>query len=298
MKTILLAISFLVAQQSLNAQPKTPPGFLWQVEINGSEFTLAGSIHAGKKEQYPLPKGYLIEYKKSDFIIFEIKDDFESIQEQIFAYAEKDRLEENQFLDNYLSMESKKTLAALFQGEEETLQRLYGYEGWLLNMSIMGMSPKFIGYEPKLAVDKYFHDFASKDKKPIYGLDDIETQIRIFELEVPHEVQVKILENGLKTIEMRAKSEQPLFDAYFSQDRDAFEKAFLTPMNFENPQVKAMYDRVFAARNKAWVQKLIELANTEKGQYFMLVGCGHYFGPENVLELLKEEGFKPKEYKK
>jgi uncharacterized protein YbaP (TraB family) len=298
MKRILLAISFLIVQQSLHAQAETPPGFLWQVEINGSEFTLAGSIHAGKKEHYPLPKGYLEEYKKSDFVIFEIKDDFESIQEEIFAYAEKDRLEENQFLDNYLSVESKTTLAALFKGEEETLQRLYGYEGWLLNMSIMGMSPRFIDYDPKLAVDRYFHDFASKDKKPIYGLDDIETQISIFEFQVPHEDQVKILESSLKTIKMRTKSEQPLFDAYFSQDRDALEKAFLTPMNFENPQVKAMYDRVFAARNKAWVQKLIELANTEKGQYFMLVGCGHYFGPENVLELLKKEGFKPKEYKK
>jgi uncharacterized protein YbaP (TraB family) len=293
-----LAISFVIAQHSLHAQPETPPGFLWQVEINGSEFTLAGSIHAGKTELYPLPKGYLEEYKKSDFIILEIKDDFESIQEQIFAYAEKDRLEENQFLDNYLSVESKTTLAALFKGEEETLQRLYGYEGWLLNMSIMGMLPKFIDYEPKLAVDRYFHDFATEDKKPIYGLDDIETQIGIFEFEVPHEEQVKILESSLKTGKMRAKSEQPLFDAYFNQERDAFKKAFLTPMNFENPQVKAMYDRVFAARNKAWIQKLIELANTEKGQYFMLVGCGHYFGPENVLELLEKEGFKPKNYNK
>ncbi|MFO7997783.1 MAG: TraB/GumN family protein [Bacteroidales bacterium] len=144
---------------------------------------------------------------------------------------------------------------------------------------------------------KYFHDLAIKDKKTIYGLDDIETQIGIFELKLPSEVQLKALENGLKSINMKAKSEQPLFDAYYSQNRDAFEKAFLTPMNFENPQVKAMYDRIFVARNKAWVQKLIELANKEKGQYFMLVGCGHYFGPENVIELLKKEGFKPKEYK-
>lgn len=297
MKPILLAILFLATQQSLSAQAEVPSGFLWQVEINGSEFTLAGSIHAGKKEHYPFPKGYLKEYKKSDFIIFELKDDFESIKEQIFAYAEKDRLEESQYLNNYLSEESKKTLAALFRGEEETLQRHYAYEGWLLNMSIMGMSPRLIGYEPKLAVDKYFHDLAIKDKKTIYGLDDIETQIGIFELKLPSEVQLKVLENGLKSINMKAKSEQPLFDAYYSQDRDAFEKAFLTPMNFENPQVKAMYDRIFVARNKAWVQKLIELANKEKGQYFMLVGCGHYFGPENVLELLKKEGFKPKEYK-
>ncbi|MEE4215920.1 MAG: TraB/GumN family protein, partial [Bacteroidales bacterium] len=107
MKTILLAILLLATQQSLSAQAEVAPGFLWQVEINGSEFTLAGSIHAGKKEHYPLPEGYLKEYKKSDFIVFELKDDFESIKEQIFAYAEKDKLEESQYLDNYLSEENK-----------------------------------------------------------------------------------------------------------------------------------------------------------------------------------------------
>ena len=296
MKRIVLFIAFLVCQQILIAQSDSPPAFLWQVNINGSEFTLAGSIHAAKKENYPLPNAYIEAYKEADFIIFEIKEDFESIQEQIFAYAEKDKLMEDQFLNNYLSPESMEILALLYKGNEETLHRQYEYEGWLLNMTVMGMTPKMIGFDPELAIDKYFHDLATSDQKPILGLDQIETQIQLFEFEAPLETQINILERGLKTVEMRARSEQPLFDAYFSQNRDAFEKAFLTPMDFENPQVKAMYDRVFASRNKAWVQKIIELANKEQGKYFMLVGCGHYFGPENILELLKKEGFNPTIY--
>lgn len=298
MKTILIAIALLVTQQSLSAQSEVPPGFLWQVEIYDSEFTLAGSIHAAKKENYPLPNAYIEAYKEADFIIFEIKEDFESIKEQMFTYAEKDKLMEDQYLDNYLSQESLEILASLFKGNEGALHRQYEYEGWLLNMTVMGMTPKMIGFDPELAIDKYFHDLATSDRKSIYGLDQVDTQFQLFEFEAPLEAQINILESGLKTAQMRAKSEQPLFDAYFSQDRDAFEKAFLTSMNFENPQVKAMYDRVFVARNKAWVQKIIELANTEKGHYFMLVGCGHYFGPENVLELLKNEGFKPENYNK
>ena len=148
MKTILLSIAILVYQLCIIAQPDIPPGFLWQVKINGSQFTLAGSIHAGKEENFPLPNAYLEAYKKADFIILELKEDFETIKEQMFTYAEKDRLEEDQYLNNYLSPESMEMLALLFKGNEETLQRQYGYEGWLLNMSVMGMTPKMIGYDP------------------------------------------------------------------------------------------------------------------------------------------------------
>jgi uncharacterized protein YbaP (TraB family) len=295
MKTLILSIAFSVCIQNIIAQPEMPPGFLWQVNINGSEFTLAGSIHAGKKENYPLPNAYLEAYKKADFIIFEIKEDFESIKEHMFTYAEKDKLQEDQYLNNFLSPESMEILALLFKGNEETLQRQYRYEGWLLNISVMGMTPKMIGYDPELAVDKYFHDLATNDQKTIIGLDQIETQFKLFEFEAPLEAQINILESGIKTIEMKAKSAQPLFEAYFGQDPDAFKKAFLASLDFENPQVKAMYERVFAKRNKAWVQKLIELSKAQTGNYFMLVGCGHYFGPENVLELLKNEGFIPSE---
>jgi uncharacterized protein YbaP (TraB family) len=296
MKTILLSIAFLVFQQVLIAQPDVPAGFLWQVKINGSEFTLAGSIHAGKEENFPLPDAYLKAYQQADFIIFEIKEDFESIKEHMFAYAEKDRLKEDQYLNNFLSPESLEILASLFQGNEETLQRQYGYEGWLLNMSVMGMTPKMIGFDPQLAVDKYFHDLATKDQKKILGLDQIETQLKLFEFEAPLEAQIRILERGLKTVEMKANSEQALFEAYFNQDPERFETAFLAPLNFENPQVKAMYENVFVSRNKAWVQKLIGFSEAQPGRYFMLVGCGHYFGPENVLELLRNEGFKPQKF--
>lgn len=291
MKTIVLSIAILVCHQTAMAQPDTPPGFLWEVEINGSVFSLAGSIHAGKKDLYPLPKAYLEAYKKADIILFEVKEDFESIREQIFNYAQKDRLEEGQSLDNHLSPESLEILAVLFEGDEETLQRQYGYEGWLLNMSVMGMTPKLIGYDPELAVDKYFHDLASSDKKIILGLDKIETQFKLFEFEAPFEAQLQVIENGLKTVEMRARSEQPLFESYYSQDTEAFREAFLAPMNFENPQIKSMYENVFVKRNKAWVQKLIELSEKQAGNYFMLVGCGHFFGPDNVLELIKKKGF-------
>ena len=179
----------------------------------------------------------------------------------------------------------------MFKGKEELLARYYRYEGWLLNMAVSGRRSKLIGYDPGLAVDKYFHDMATEDQKMILGLDQLETQLKLFEFEATREQQVGIIESALKRAKQQALSEQPIFESYYSQDTDAFREAFLGNLDMENPQVRAVYDRVFVSRNKAWVRKLIELSETMPGNYFMLVGCGHYFGPDNVLELLENEGF-------
>lgn len=290
MKTIVLSLLFMICQQIMIAQSETIPGFLWQANINGSEFTFAGSIHAGKKELFPLPDSYLKAYKEANYILFELKDDFTSIKNEIFKYAAKDSLNEDQYLDKYLSQEDKEILSLLFSGKEEILQRYYHFKGWLLNMTISGRLSKMIGYDPELAVDKYFHKLAVDDQKVILGLDKIETQLKLFEFEAPHEVQVQIIDATLKNAEKKAWAELPLFESYYNQDTEAFQEAFLAGMNFENPQIKAMYDKVFTDRNKAWVNKLIELSRTHPGNYFILVGCGHYFGPDNVLDLLNKEG--------
>ena len=296
MKAIVLSILFMVCQQTMMAQTDTPPGFLWQVNINGSQFSLAGSIHAGKKDHYPLPKAYLNAYKQADYVILELKDDFKKLEKMVFSYAAKDSLKEDQYLDNYLSQESKDLLAFLFKGKEEVLLRYYRHEGWLLNMTILGKKSKLIGYDPEFAIDKYFHELATNDQKTILGLEQIETQLRLFEFHVPLETQVQIINSSLNATEQQARAEQPLFDTYFSQDTEAFRETFLSIMNLENPQIKKMYELTLVDRNKAWVKKLIELSKTSTGNYFMLVGCGHYFGPDNVLELLEEEGYMVKPY--
>lgn len=290
MRTIVLSLLIVVCQQTLMAQTKTAAAFLWQVNINGSEFNLAGSVHTGKKG-LTLPEAYLNAYKQADIIIFELKDDSETLKEMIFKYAEKDSLSEDQYLDKYLSQESRDMLTDLFKGEEDVLSRYFHYEGWLLNMAISGKKSRLIGYDPELSVDMYFHDMATKDKKEIVGLDQIETQLKLFDFEVPLETQVQIVESAIQRAEQQARTEQSLYDTYYSQDQEAFREAFYEMMNFEDPQKGSIYDKVFVKRNIAWVKKLIELSETRPGVYFMVVGSGHYFGPGNLIELLDKEGY-------
>jgi len=263
--------------------------FTWKVKINGSAFYLAGSIHAASERNYPLPETYLKSYKKADKVILELEDDFETLENKIFLYAEKDKLPGGLNLGDSLNPESIYKLREIIGNDK--LDKSLGYEAWLLNMFIAGSKSKLCGYDPKLAIDKYFHDLATKDKKEIIGLDEIQTQLALFDFDMPFKIQIQILEKAVSEMAMKAKGEEELFKAYFENDLVKFEKEFLKTYDFENPQIQKMYEKVFTKRNTSWVEKFIELSKGNPGSYFVLVGSGHYFGPNNLLELLESKGY-------
>ena len=274
-----------------NAKSSDKPSdcFIWKVEINESIFYLAGSIHSAREVNYPLPKAYMKNYKKADKVILELEDNMNTLKQKIFQYAEKNRLKEDQYLNNHLSIESLEKLKHIFDDNE--LNHFCQYESWLLNMAIAGTKSRLVGYDPHLAIDMYFNDRAKKDKKEIIGLDDIQTQILLFEYKAPFEMQVKIIEKAVSKMEMEAKNEALLLKAYFDNDIVQFENIFLKSFDFNNPKMKQAYDAVFTSRNTKWVEQFEKLSGEKPGTYFVLVGSGHYFGPNNIRELLEQKGY-------
>jgi uncharacterized protein len=284
----ILAGLFTVFIARSNDEPSNC--FTWKVKINESTFYLAGSIHAAREANYPLPETYLKYYKKSDKVILELKDDFETLGKKIFSYAEKDKLPGGLNLGDSLNPETIAKIGEII--DKDKLDKCLGYEAWLLNMNIAGNKSRLCGYDPKLAIDKYFHTLATGDKKEIIGLDEIETQLALFDFELPFKTQVQILEKAVSEMAMKAKGEEDLFNAYFENDLVKFEEEFLKPYDFNNPQIKKMYNMAFTKRNTSWVEKFIDLSKGEPHSYFVLVGSGHYFGPDSILELLKNKGYK------
>ena len=265
--------------------------FTWKVEINKSIFYLTGSVHAATEESFPFPKAYMESYAKADKVILELKDDKNALEQKIMQYAEKDRLKEDQYLHHHLSAASLEKLSQLFANDELKLNQYYQYESWLLNMVIAGTRSRLTGYDPLLAFDMYFNQLAKKDKKEIIGLDDLQTQLLLFEYEVPFEIQIKIIEKAVSKMEGEAKNDSLLLDAYFKNDIVQFENAFLKTFDFNKPQMKQAYDLVFTNRNIKWVEQFEKLSIEKPGKYFVMVGTGHYFGPNNIRELLEQKGY-------
>ncbi len=285
----LLILFGLIISVSSCTEKEPSSCIIWKTEINGSTFYLAGSIHTAKEAFYPLPDVYTDNYKKADKVIMELEKGFDEIEQDIFNYAQKDTLAPDDYLNKHLKPESIDMLRQII--EEDKLEKYFKYEGWLLNMTISGMKSKLIGYDPLLAIDLYFHNLATKDNKEIIGLDDIKTQLALFDFDTPLSAQIQVLENAVRVMQSQAEKEVPLYESYFSNNLSMFEEEFLKSMDLTNPQVKQASDQVFASRNKSWVDKFEKLAEEKPATYFVLVGSGHYFGPDNVRELLEQKGY-------
>ena len=263
--------------------------FIWKTIINNNVFYLVGSVHVANQNNYPLPKKYMDCYDRANILIMEVKEDFVTIEKKMLEYAQKDKLPEDKYLRNFLdSLTIEKIIEII--GKDEFL-KYDNYEAWLLNMYLSVFKLRLVGYDPELAIDKHFRELAEKDNKQVIGLDSLVHQFKLFEFNLPFESQILIIENIVSIIESLAQKESPLFDAYFKGDIESFKKIFLEFYDFENPQMKYIYSSVFADRNIKWVEKIENISKQGEFTYMVLVGAGHYFGPDNILELLRKKNY-------
>lgn len=273
-----------------NRQPEGYSPFIWKTVINRSAFYLAGSVHTGKKIFYPLPEQYMECYEKADAIVMEIADTFDSLEEKMFDYAEKDRISEDLYLRNKLNPGTIKKILKIVNKRYFT--KYDQYSGWLLNMIIEGQKLNLAGFDSEYGVDIFFRRKAADDNKPVKGLEKFEDQLRLYEMDLLPETQVSLIEQTLSSIESKVREEARIIDAYFNGNINLFKKLFVSKYDFGNEDVKKVYDRIFTERNRKWIEELEKMASGEIKTYTVIVGAGHFFGPDNIRVLLERKGYR------
>lgn len=273
-------------QNQMKGAKKSP--FLWETSINGARVLLCGTLHCGRPDDYPLPDYYQAAYRLSDCLILEIATPFSEVEDKLFEFASDDRLPVGQRLSDHLKPETQAVCIDLIG--EEKFQRCDAYAGWILQMSIMANKVKRVGFDPQLGIDRYFMRLALEDNKPVLGFESVEKQVGMFRRKMDIEQQITLLENLAWLLEPMAKRELPMYEAYYDQDEDRFESAFLTSYDMDNPALKGAYERIFASRNALWVDQLETFVKDRDQTYMVLVGSGHFFGPDNLRDLLIHKG--------
>jgi len=152
-------------------------------------------------------------------------------------------------------------------------------------LSVMvATSPKSLGCTPG-AVDTQVMKAATDAKKPVFGLESVESQIAVLNSQ-PLEKQasdlLKLAENPQKQI----NELKTMMAIYKSQDSEKLYETTARQMATEGEFGR----RLLADRNLDWIPK-ISKAMTEKPTFFA-VGAGHLGGNKGVIKLLKAKGYK------
>ena len=252
---------------------------VWKVtNAEGGTLYLGGSVHALRKSDYPIPTAFDRAFENSARLVFEVDDDKLDSEKlrQSAQYPKGDSLKNHVDPRTYAYVTK---FFGLLGVSEATVAR---YRPWFLTLTLW--SPSLQGLSPELGIEDRLTSRAHAHHKPVSGLVTTREHLAVFTGLSERQSEAVLL---LTFIPSANHSRPNLIEAWKRGDVDALWHQ--TAAEFAD--YPAFGERILEARNRTWLPK-IEGYLHSKETYFVVVGAGHMGGPEGLLALLRQRGYK------
>jgi uncharacterized protein YbaP (TraB family) len=292
--SVIISLSFIWAaasaalvQQSL-AQD-TRKSCLWSLQTKSSTVYFLGSLHLLKRDAYPLESVIEKAYATSQKIIFET--DIAAMKDPVVQakILELGLYPEGQNLYQNLDGGTRRLLENKLSGLGLPLEHFARFKPWVVALTLASLELQRLGFDPNYGIDIYFFHRAVKDGKEIGYLEPAEYQLNLF-AKMNKQDQSSFLNQTLRDLELVLQLAGEIVSYWKTGDAESLH-ALLFKSFKDYPNIHA---RLLIQRNKKWVSK-IENVTREKKNVLVVVGVGHLVGPDGLLDLLKERGYKLKQ---
>ena len=281
---ILLAAILAIAL----ALPATAANFLWEVKSVTNRIYLFGTVHAGKKEWYPLPAPIEDAFNDSDVLVVEADvTDLKAMEKTAPAvmYTPPETLTQHVDPDDY---ERFRKLLPRYQIPEKQVAQMKPF----MAASLLVFSEwARLGYIPSFGIDAYLIAKAKSEFKPIVEIEGVDAQIQLMDslTEAEHK---QVFRGTLKAVEMGLTSEQitGMVNAWQAGD-PALLLDVARRYNDLVPGAKEFEDKFIWSRHEAMLKKIEGYLNESKQRHFVAVGSLHLAGPRGLVEELKKRGY-------
>lgn len=290
---IAVALLFVGANGRADDVQTAKKHFLWKVESKTTTVYLLGSVHAAKKELYPLDDIITASFKKCDVLVLEIPMDDKSLKEAGFKLISAAKLPAGDAVEQHLDKETRKLYGEYVKKTKFPALLVRSYRPWFVALSITALEMQKFGYSEEHGIDRHFLKLAKKAGKPAEGIETLDEHIRALST-LPEKTQVLMLKETLEDVPNLKGELQKLFTLWKSGDPKKLDEAEFKRMR--QKEYRPVYDNLIVKRNKAWMKKLDDYLKSGK-RYFIVVGAGHLAGPDGLIELLaKEKKYKITQY--
>jgi uncharacterized protein YbaP (TraB family) len=279
----LVAALFALSGISIaSAQGGAP--FLWEIKGKQATHYLMGSVHMLPAESQPLPPALLAAYGKVDALVFET--DLAALSDpkvQMSLLTAGDAPKGIKSLIGaplYKKLEERAKALAL--PLDETCDH---YKPWFCAMTLEALSFARSGYQPQYGLDQVFYVRALNDDKPMHWLEETSKHLQIFTT-MPAPLSTEFLRSTLEELADANQAPAELFRMWRENDVSALEKI---THELKRTQPRA-YERLLAARTRAWIAPLQKLLDSKESQ-LIIVGAAHTAGRDGLLTLLHKAGY-------
>jgi len=260
------------------------PVTMWQVEGKTNTVYLLGSIHLLREQDHPLPSVIDLAYEDAEVLVMELDmDDMDPAYTQM-AFNRAGVLTDGTTLRDLMGDEAYSRAEEAAAAVDIPLDMLAQSEPWLAAMTVELMLLYRIGFNPMLGVEMTMTTRATRDGKPIEGLETVDEQLAFLD-GLPLDVQSEMLIQTLVEGAALGGSIDPLIDAWRHGDTKILESGLLAAI-----EEQAELNRVLISnRNHRWAEAIVGWLGDDQ-DYLVVVGALHLVGDEGVPALLAKRG--------
>jgi uncharacterized protein YbaP (TraB family) len=258
---------------------------VWHFSPNpASEIWLLGSVHYLRDEDHPLPAIIDRLYESADTLVMEIDlDDLDPTAMQL-RFMQAAMLPSPTTLDGIVGEDLYTTVTEAATEVGLDMQALDAFEPWFVALTLMDLGMARLGFRAEQGLEQYLLQRATRDGKPVLGLETPLDQLAIFD-GLPLAEQRALLEQTLGEIDAARTEMDALMTAWRSGELDALSRELLTSFD----EFPTLYESLVIERNQRWIEEIEQLAALP-GRRLIVVGALHLVGEGNVIDLLSARG--------
>jgi uncharacterized protein YbaP (TraB family) len=274
----------------LSSSAQTPAAtgksFLWKIQSGTKVLYLAGSVHALGADSYPLSVAYENAFAAAGTLVEEINL---AEAEQLAAapmLLSKGLYTDGRTFESVVAKDTATLVATRLKDTPIPAEMIRMMKPWMVMLMITAFEAQRAGLDAALGLDKYFFDKAKAAGKPVLALETAESQIDRFD-KMPESLQEQMLRSTLSEIDGQRNSVAAMIGAWRKGDAAMLEKIALS--SFDG--YRGAYASLIVERNNNWIPQ-IEACMERPQPCFVVVGAAHLIGPDGLLVLLKQKGYR------
>ena len=282
--------AFALTSAAAHAQLSKP--FLWELSKDGAKdaktVTLFGSLHVGKPDFYPVPDSVQKRFDEAKVLAVEADVTLPETQQACSKLAVT-----QEKLENVLSSEDFAALSGYIRAAGISDTVIAGRKLWLVNLVVLGVELGQLGVDFSRGLDVVFLREAKYAKMRVVEVEGGAVQCGV--LAGAGAAETKAAMTRFLAAVRQNKMEKRLIEmlaAYRAGDGPALIKIVSEDFG-DTPEGASAKKRIFDDRHPAMADK-IDAYFKSPDNHFVVIGVGHMFGENNLLEALAKRGIRAK----
>lgn len=252
------------------------------MQSGGSVLYLAGSIHVGTPELYPLPAGMVTAFQDAKMLVLELDlaDAASPASQQLFMA--KGMYPPDDYLNHHLSPEVQALLAKNVHRLGPLGPSHQQMKPWFLSSALAMQTLTAQGFQANLGVDQHFYDWAKERSLPIFALETVDSQSDVL-ANLSEESQQLMLKDTLLELSQAGAEMRELLSALRAGNPEKIDEILME--TFRQQAFKPAFQALILDRNekmKAVIENYLKTPEVE----FVLVGAAHLVGEQGLVRAL------------